>query len=289
MPAYFNGRIYYGPVGSPIRAFQFSNARLSTSAPLTTSNSFGYPGAMPSVSANNTSNGIVWAAENKNPAVLHAYDAATLHELYNSNQAAGSRDHFGAGNKFITPTIANGKVYIGTTAGVGVFGLLTAPPAAPTALSAGSVGGGIHPCDVNNDGSVGIQDVQLAINMALGLLNCALNIDGTNTCNIVAVQRIINSDLGQPCVTGPGVTASTVSLSWTASISSGVSGYNVYRAGTSAGPFTKVNASLVTATSFTDTTVQSGQTYYYVLTAVDASTNESPFSASPAQSVVPSS
>ena len=48
--------------------------------------------------------GIVWAAENSNPAVLHGYDATNLaHELYNSNQAANGRDHLGAGNKFITP------------------------------------------------------------------------------------------------------------------------------------------------------------------------------------------
>ena len=56
--------------------------------------------------------------------VLHAYDATNLAtELYNSNQAAGSRDHF-SGNKFITPMIANGKVYVGTPNGVAVFGLL---------------------------------------------------------------------------------------------------------------------------------------------------------------------
>ena len=56
--------------------------------------------------------------------MLHAYDASDLaHELYNSDAAVSSRDHFGAGNKFITPMIANGKVYVGTTDGVGVFGL----------------------------------------------------------------------------------------------------------------------------------------------------------------------
>jgi len=65
-----------------------------------------------------------WAHENTSPAVLHAYDAANLaNELYNSAQAGG-RDSFGPGNKFITPTIADGKVFVGTPNGVAVFGLL---------------------------------------------------------------------------------------------------------------------------------------------------------------------
>jgi outer membrane protein assembly factor BamB len=63
--------------------------------------------------------------ENQNPAILHAYDANDLsRELYNSDEPWFGRDHFGAGNKFITPVIANGKVYVGTRDGVGVFGLL---------------------------------------------------------------------------------------------------------------------------------------------------------------------
>ncbi|HZQ93684.1 MAG TPA: pyrrolo-quinoline quinone [Candidatus Sulfotelmatobacter sp.] len=123
-PAYAFGRLYFGPVGSPLLAFQFKNARLLPAAVAQTPNTFGYPGATPSISSNGTTNAIVWAAENSFPAVLHAYNAFNLKELYNSNQAANNRDHFGSGNKFITPTIANGKVYVGTTNGVGVFGLL---------------------------------------------------------------------------------------------------------------------------------------------------------------------
>lgn len=288
-PAYFNGRVYYGSVGSPIQAFQFSNAKLVTTAVAQTSNSFGYPGTIPSISANNTNNAIVWAAENTSPAVLHAFDAGTLTELYNSNQAAGGRDQFGAGNKFIAPTIANGKVYVGTTSGVGVFGLLTPPPASPTSVSVGSVGAGIQPCDVSNSGTVNAQDVQLAVNMDLGLIACTLNLDGAGVCNIIAIQRIVNALLGMPCVTGPGVTATSATLSWTASTSSNVAGYNVYRAAVSSGPFTKVNSALVAGTSYTDSSVQPGQTYYYVVTAVDNNNNESPFSLSPAQSVVPTS
>ena len=124
-PAYFNNRLYYGPVGQPILAFQFQNGKLLNAPVARTTNTFIYPGASPSISSNpQGSNAVVWAAENLNHAVLHAYNANTLVELYNSNQAPGGRDHFGSGNKFITPMIANGKVYVGTKTGVGVFGLL---------------------------------------------------------------------------------------------------------------------------------------------------------------------
>jgi hypothetical protein len=124
-PAYFNGVVYYGPAGAALQAFALVNARLSSSPVSQTSGPFVYPGTAAAVSANGSSNGIVWAHENTSPAVLHAYDASNLaHELYSSSQAAAGRDQFGAGNKFITPTIADGKVFVGTTNGVAVFGLL---------------------------------------------------------------------------------------------------------------------------------------------------------------------
>jgi outer membrane protein assembly factor BamB len=75
-----------------------------------------YPGAPMSVSASGTQNAIVWAVQNSSSqGVLHAYDAATLAELYNSTQA-GTRDQFGPGSKFTPPAIANGKVFVGTQA-----------------------------------------------------------------------------------------------------------------------------------------------------------------------------
>ena len=124
MPAYFNNVVYYGAVSDHLRAFSIANAKLATPASSLSATSFGYPGTTPSISANGTSAGIVWAVENNGSGVLHAYDATNLAtELYNSNQAANSRDHF-ADNKFITPMIANGKVYVGTPNSVAVFGLL---------------------------------------------------------------------------------------------------------------------------------------------------------------------
>jgi outer membrane protein assembly factor BamB len=124
-PAYFNGTLYYGPVSGTLRAFKMSQALFAATPTSVSARSFPYPGTAPSVSANGTSDAIVWAHENSNPAVLHAYDAGNLgHELYNSTQAANGRDQFGAGNKFITPVVADGKVFVGTTNGVAVFGQL---------------------------------------------------------------------------------------------------------------------------------------------------------------------
>ena len=124
-PAYFNGTVYYGDVSGTLKAFSVANAMLSASPQSQSGTQFTYPGTAPSVSANVTANAIVWAHENTAPAVLHAYDAGNLaHELYNSNMAASARDQFGAGNKYITPTVADGKVFVGTTNAVAVFGLL---------------------------------------------------------------------------------------------------------------------------------------------------------------------
>jgi hypothetical protein len=123
MPAYFNGTVYYGGVSDSLKAFPITNAMLATTPASVSAANYGYPGATPSVSANGSSEGIVWAIENGGTGLLHAYDATNLAtELYNSNQA-GSRDQF-SDNKFITPMIANGKVYVGTPTGVIVFGLL---------------------------------------------------------------------------------------------------------------------------------------------------------------------
>jgi Ig-like domain-containing protein/immunoglobulin I-set domain protein len=124
VPAYFNSTVYYCDQGGTLKSFAISNGKLATT-PVQTGASFTYPGILASVSANGTSNGIVWGIENTGTAVLHAWAANDLtQELYNSNQAANGRDHFGSGNKYITPMIADGKVFAATSNSVAVFGLL---------------------------------------------------------------------------------------------------------------------------------------------------------------------
>ena len=139
-PVYFNGMVYTEATGDVIRGYKIAAAKLpaqGTTAQVTTQTSqiFCYPGPTLAVSASGSANGILWAVENSSSqAVLHAYDAANLAtEFYNSAQA-GTRDQFGPGSKFTPPTVANGKVFVGTQADnstsppgqnyVAVFGLL---------------------------------------------------------------------------------------------------------------------------------------------------------------------
>ena len=124
-PALLGNTVYYAGVNDHLKAFPISNALLATTPAAQSANAFGYPGSTPSASSNGSQNGIVWAVDNQGGAgVLHAYDPTNLGaELYDSNQAANNRDHF-SDNKFITPMIANGKVFVGTQTSIAVFGLL---------------------------------------------------------------------------------------------------------------------------------------------------------------------
>jgi hypothetical protein len=119
-PAYFNNTIYYGPVNHPLMAFPISSAKIASSPASQSPSSFGYPGTTPSISSNGTTNGIVWAIQNgSTTGTLHAYDATNLsNELFSGTFSTNSAD------KFVTPLIANGKVYVGTPNAVVVFGLL---------------------------------------------------------------------------------------------------------------------------------------------------------------------
>jgi Abnormal spindle-like microcephaly-assoc'd, ASPM-SPD-2-Hydin len=110
---------------------------------------------------------------------------------------------------------------------------------------------------------------------------------GSASANLSFVSNATNSPATES-LSGSGVapTQHSVDLSWSASSSSSVQGYNVYRAGVSGGPYAAV-VSASSGTTFVDGSVQSGQTYYYVVTAVDASGTESAYS-NQVQAVIPS-
>jgi Legume lectin domain/Chitobiase/beta-hexosaminidase C-terminal domain len=139
MPAYWNNTVYFAGSGGPLTAIPLSGGKLNYSSVTTSSPTFGFPGATPSISASGSTNGIVWLIDSSQygspgpgpgPAVLHAFNATSVStELYNSTQAASGRDTAGNAVKFSVPTITNGKVYEGAAQEVDVYGLLseTAP------------------------------------------------------------------------------------------------------------------------------------------------------------------
>jgi hypothetical protein len=127
-PVYWNGFLYYHCDDDALRAYSWSNGLLSTAPVSSATTVFGMHGAIASLSANGTTNGIIWDVDNSaygtGSAVLHAYDATNLAtELYNSSQA-GARDTAGLALKLTTPTIAGGKVFVGTSNELDIYGLL---------------------------------------------------------------------------------------------------------------------------------------------------------------------
>ena len=118
-PAYWNNTLYFTPTGSPLQAFPLSGGLLGT--PLTTAAS--YNGShSPSISANGNANGIVWDITGQ----LLAFDAVSLNLLYTTNQAPNGRDKLPPIGHFITQTVANGRVYVGTKNSLEAYGLFNA-------------------------------------------------------------------------------------------------------------------------------------------------------------------
>jgi len=116
VPAYWNGRLYFAGADDNLKAFPVKNGTLSSQPATETAMPIQAPGAVPSVSANGSTNGIVWITDRS--AQLRAFDAADLsHELYHAD--------IGSFVKFSTPTIADGKVFVGTASSLLVFGLKT--------------------------------------------------------------------------------------------------------------------------------------------------------------------
>jgi hypothetical protein len=127
-PAYWNGNIYTIIVGDSLRQFSVGNGSISTVSSSHSNNTFTFRGATPAVSANGTTNGIVWvtditAYQSGGAAILDAYDATNVSTPLYSSPASGSGAAAPA-TKFTVPTVANGKVYVGGQLAFTVFGLL---------------------------------------------------------------------------------------------------------------------------------------------------------------------
>jgi len=139
-PAYFNQQLYFAPQDVAAKSFSILNgtARIGKTPASTSQDAFGLHGATPSVSANGSTNGIIWVTDLASND-LRAYSATGFNtELYTSTQAANSRDALGTAEKFSVPTVANGLVYVGTTNSIVVYGLLNPPASTPASVSAAS-------------------------------------------------------------------------------------------------------------------------------------------------------
>jgi len=129
-PLFWQNMLYAAASGSPLGAYPFSSStgQFQISPSVVSSQTFGHPGTTPSLSAVGTSNAILWAIRRSSattPAVLHAFDPSNIHTaLWDSSQAPNNRDTAGVAVKFTVPTVANGKVYIGTQTELDVYGLL---------------------------------------------------------------------------------------------------------------------------------------------------------------------
>ena len=214
-PAYWNGFLYWGGKSDNLKAFSFNTTTgvISTSPVAKSSQVFSFPGTSASISANGTTNGIVWVLDNSSYGssccqVLHAYNATTLAELYNTTMDS-SRDQFGGAVKFTVPTIANGMVYVAGAGNVVSPGLLSVfggmqPQCIPTTSC--TLGG--QPPNQSVAGGVTLQCGQAM------LLSASATICGGGTCKTNTVAPPVpTTSVGA----GDGVepaSGGTCSLSW---------------------------------------------------------------------------
>jgi hypothetical protein len=133
--AFWQNTLYIAGVNQQLKAYTLntSNSTFNQPAASLSVNFYGFPGTTPSVSSSGSSNGIVWALDTHSngtpngsasaPAILHAYDATNIGiELWNSTKGTGN--DAGSAVKFCVPTVANGRVYVGTQTELTVYGLL---------------------------------------------------------------------------------------------------------------------------------------------------------------------
>jgi hypothetical protein len=250
-PAYFNNTVYIWGSVDVLKAYTLTNGLLSQSPSSSSTHMLGFPGATPSISANGTMNGIVWAIDSSTafgspglgpaPAVLYAYDATNVgKQLWSSAQAPNNRDIAGKSVKFTVPTIANGKVYIGTETELDVYGLLGSNPqqvATPTFSPAGGtytvaqLQSGVTISDTTSgaliyyttDGSAPTTSstqysAQIAVASTTTIKAIAVASGLTNSAVATATYTIQSSGGGNPPNYGSGFTSAGLTLNGKAAI-----------------------------------------------------------------------
>lgn len=235
MPAYFNGSVYFGGSYDSVKAFSLTNGLFGASPASQSPSAYGYPGPTPSISAHGHTNGIVWAIDSGawgsgGPGVLHAYDATNLgNELYNSTQNA-TRDQLGPAIKFTVPTIANGRVYVGTGNSLAVFGLL--PPGPNFTLTVSPASLAIVP---GGSGSY-----QIAVGAPPGF-----SFQGTVSLSVGELPAGASAVFNPASITGQNTGALTI----TASSATPLGSYAITITGVSGGITQTASATLVVSTA----------------------------------------
>jgi LysM repeat protein len=207
MPAYWNGNVYYWSKNDHLKAFSFVSGVLSTSPTSTSAETGEYPGSTPTVSANGTTNGIVWdirpeANGSTGREILYAHDATDVSKLLYSSELNVARDNPGNTVKFSVPTVINGKVYVGTEYQISVYGLLNgATQAASPAITPGSE-------SFNSS-------VQVTMNESTSGANIYYTTDGVTTPTTSSAQysgpiTVTSTETIQAIAAGPGLLASAV-------------------------------------------------------------------------------
>lgn len=231
--------------------------------------------------------------------------AAGQSESFTATFAPTSASSY-AGSISVVSTASDSPLAVGLSgSGTAVAGKLTVNPAS---LSFGNVAVGnssILPVVVTNSGSASVTITQASTtgsgfsvsgaSMPIALsagqnTSFSITFDPTTAGGVSGNLSITSNASNSPAVTNLSATGTiqhSVSLSWVASASAAVTGYNVYRGTVSGGPYSKLTSSPVSGMSYTDSTVEAGQTYYYVTTSVNSQGAESSDS-NQATAVIPS-
>jgi hypothetical protein len=293
-PSYFNNSIYYGATGDSVKAFSIANgsAALSTTPTSHSPDTFGFPGATVTISANGASNGIVWALDHGSNQ-LRAYSAANLATELFTTSVSGVV-------KFNLPTVADGEVFVPTSNSLLLFG---GAPAAASNLAATAVSATeidltwtrnstdesgfkiMRSTDGVNFTQVGTSTAEsTAFTDTNGLAPSTkyfYEVVATNAVGDAAASNMVNATTPSGIPLAPTnlvvtATKAQVTLTWAAS--TGATTYNVYRGASPGGEGATAFKTGLTSSSFADAAVTPGTNYYYQVTAVN-SFGESPRSA----------